>query len=39
MLQFLIGIGFGVYFAEQIREAAPILDPNKGGADEVSTLG
>lgn len=38
MLQFLIGVGLGAYFAKQIREAAPILDPNKGGTDEVSTL-
>lgn len=38
MLHFLIGVGFGVYFAERIRETASTLDPNKGGADEVSTL-
>lgn len=29
ILVLLAGIGIGVYFADEIREKAPILDPNK----------
>lgn len=29
MLNFILGLGIGVYFAESIRETVPVLDPSK----------
>lgn len=30
ILVLLAGIGIGTYFANEIREKVPVLDPNKG---------
>lgn len=38
MLQLIIGLSLGAYFAESIRETVPMLNPDKGDADEVSAV-